>query len=295
MKTAVILEAEGLGLSAFDLLNPKELKLIGIGNSSPDSWNVFEDIDTGTLKENIEDLPVMPIDLAISLQPEVIVIAAASAAKSDALKYMALRAGFLGDFIFMSELLRQLTVSGAALRRISRRLNLLGIEGNVAELGCYQGDISWQLNVLFPERKLYLFDTMHGYDDRDIAAEKKYICSDAELTRFRDVNEELLLSRMANPQNVTLKKGWFPETAYDLESEQFAFVYMDADLYQPTFTGLEFFFPRMKQGGVIMLCNYENPAYPGISKALLDFEEKYGAFLILPVGDLKGTVYIVHP
>ena len=136
---------------------------------------------------------------------------------------------------------------------------------------------------------------MHGYDDRDIAAEKKYICSDVEVTGFRDVNEELLLSRMANPQNVTLKKGWFPETAYDLESEQFAFVYMDADLYQPTFTGLEFFFPRMKQGGIIMLCNYENPAYPGVSKALLDFEEKYGAFLILPVGDLKGTVYIVHP
>lgn len=295
MKTAVILEADGLGLSISDLLNPKELKLIGIGNSTPDTWNVFEDLDTGTLKENIEGLPVMPVDLAVSLQPEIIVIAAASVTKSDALKYMALRAGFLGDFIFIAELASQLTVSGAALRRISRRLNLLGIDGSIAELGCYQGDISWQLNVLFPDRTLYLFDTMHGYDDRDIAAEKKYICSDATYTSFREVNEELLLSRMANPEHVILKKGWFPETAYDMEDEKFAFVYMDADLYQPTFTGMEFFFPRMQQGGIIMLCNYENPSYPGISKAIFDFEEKYGAFLILPVGDLKGTAFIVHP
>ena len=80
---------------------------------------------------------------------------------------------------------------------------------------------------------------------------------------------------MANPEHVILKKGWFPETAYDMEDEKFAFVYMDADLYQPTFTGMEFFFPRMQQGGIIMLCNYENPSYPGISKAIFDFEEKY--------------------
>lgn len=35
--------------------------------------------------------------------------------------------------------------------------------------------------------------------------------------------------------------------------------------------------------------------YGGIRKAIEDLEEKYGAFLILPLGDLMRTVMIVHP
>lgn len=295
MKTVVILEADNLGLSVSDMLNPRELKLIGIGNSNMDSWNVFKDINTGELKDEIEGLPVMPIDLAVALEPELIVIAAASPEKSNALKYMAIRAGYMGDMLFISDLYQQLTIKGAALRRITRRLNDLGIEGNVAELGCYNGDISWQLNALMPERKLYLFDTMEGFDDRDLAAELEQGFTTVKDADYSRGNEEYLMARLPHPEHVTLKKGWFPETAFDIEDEKFALVYMDASLYQPTFTGMEFFFPRMSQGGVIVLCGYEDPAYGGIRKAIEDLEEKYGAFLILPLGDLMGTVMIVHP
>ncbi|MCD8020552.1 MAG: class I SAM-dependent methyltransferase [Clostridiales bacterium] len=303
MKTVIILETDNLGIAVSDLLNPKEMKLVGIGNSNPDTWNVFADIDTGELKEEIEGLPIMPIDLAVSFEPDMLVIAAPDSEKSHALSYMAMRAGFLNDIVFVDEICDQFTVRGAALRRLTRRLETLGLPGAVAELGCYKGDTSWQLNALMPERKLYLFDTMEGFDARDIAKENVLQCSDAKqgdagTGRPGDiptVKEDVLLSRLPSAENVILKKGWFPETAFDIEEETFAFVYMDACLYQPTFTGLEFFFPRMVQGGVIMLCNYEDTKYRGISKAVADFEEKYGAFLILPVGDLKGTVLIVHP
>lgn len=295
MKTVVILEADNLGLSVSDMLNPKELKLIGIGNSNMDTWNVFKDIKTGELKDEIEGLPIMPIDLAVSLQPELIVIAAATPEKSNALKYMAIRAGFIGDMLFMSDICQQLTVKGAAIRRLTRRLYELGVEGNVAELGCYNGDISWQLNALMPDRKLYLFDTMEGFDDRDLAIELEKGYTTVKNNEYIFAKEDYLMARLPHPEKVTLKKGWFPETAFDIEDETFAFVYMDASLYQPTFTGMEYFFPRMSQGGVIVLCGYEDPAYGGIRKAIEDLEEKYGAFLILPMGDLTGTVMIVHP
>lgn len=295
MKTVVILEADNLGLSASDMLNPKELKLIGIGNSNMDTWNVFKDINTGELKDEIEGLPVMPIDLAVALEPELIVVAAATPEKSNALKYMAIRAGFIGDMLFLSDLYQQLTVKGAALRRLTRRLYDLGVEGNVAELGCYNGDISWQLNALMPDRKLYLFDTMEGFDDRDLAVELEKGYTTVKNNEYKYAKEDYLMARLPHVENVVLKKGWFPETAFDIEDEKFALVYMDASLYQPTFTGMEFFFPRMSQGGVIVLCGYEDPAYGGIRKAIEDLEEKYGAFLILPLGDLMGTVMIVHP
>ncbi len=295
MKTAVILETNHLGIPVSDLLNPREMKLVGIGNSHPETWNVFANEETGELKDEIEGIPVMPIDLAVSLQPDVIVIAATDPEKSYALQYMAIRAGFLNDILFISDLAARLSVRGAALRRLSRRLNSLGIEGSVAELGCYKGDTSWQLNVLMPGRKLYLFDTFEGPDERDLAKETQ-ICGAAPGSGiWKDARKEALMARMPMPELVTVKKGWFPETAFSLEEETFALVLLDAGLYQPTFAGLEFFFPRMSRGGVIIVCGYEDPEQPGIRKALEDLEAKYGAFLILPIGDLSGTVMIAHP
>lgn len=185
MKTAVILETDHLSIPVSDLLNPKEMKLVGIGNSHPETWNVFANAETGELKEEIEGMPVMPIDLAVSLQPDVIVIAAADPEKSHALQYMAIRAGFLNDIIFINDIYTQFTVKGAAIRRLTRRLTDLGISGNIAELGCYQGDLSWQLNVLMPERKLYLFDTFEGFDARDIAREQELSCSESSPASLR--------------------------------------------------------------------------------------------------------------
>lgn len=295
MKTVIILETDHLSLPVSDLLNPRELKLIGIGNPYPDTWNVFEDPESGKLKETIEGLPVMPVDLAISLQPDLIVIAATDPEKSHAMQYMAIRAGFENDIRFIETMASEFSVTGAVLRRLTRRLTALNLPGAVAELGCGKGDISWQLNVLLPEKKLYLFDTLAGFDARDIAKEEALGCSKASVGEFGEVQEEKLLARMPYPEQVVLKKGWFPETVFDLEDERFALVYLDACLYQPTYTGLEFFFPRMSQGGVILLKGYESTKYGGMYKAVEDLEQKYGAFLILPLGDLDGSVMIVHP
>jgi O-methyltransferase len=295
MKTAIILETDHLGIAVSDLINPKELKLIGVGNSYSDTWNVFADEKTGELKDKIEGIPVMPIDLAVSLQPDVLVIAASDAEKSHAMEYMAIRAGFENDIIFVDRTRGNFTVKGAALRRLTRRLQSLGVTGNVAELGCYQGDLSWQLNALMTDRKLYLFDTFEGYDPRDLAKEAEIGGYQPETSLWKDVQTELVMARMPEKDQVVLKKGWFPETALDLEDERYALVVLDADLYQPTYSGMEYFFPRMSRGGVIVVCNYENTRFTGVRRALDDLEKKYGAFLILPIGDLDGTVMIVHP
>lgn len=75
----------------------------------------------------------------------------------------------------------------AVVRRLARRLNGLGICGSVAELGCYKGDMSWQLNILMPDRKLYLFDTLEGFNARDVAKEQALGCSKASVGQYGDV------------------------------------------------------------------------------------------------------------
>lgn len=295
MKTVVILSTDNLGMTVADMLNPREMKLVGMGDTRQETWNVFSDLEKGELKEEIEGMPIMPADLAVALQPDVLVIAATDSEKSHALEYMAIRAGFLNDIVFIRDLHEQFSIRCSVLRRLCRRLTGLGVEGNVAELGCYRGDTSWQLNVLMPDRKLYLFDTFEGFDERDVDMERKLGCSDAQTGLYSGTDKEKLMERMPLPGQVVIRKGWFPETAFDIEDETFCLVCMDVCLYQPTLAGLEFFFPRMGRGGVILLSGCSDTRYRGVAKAVEDLETRYGALLMLPVGDLDGTVMIVHP
>ena len=146
-----------------------------------------------------------------------------------------------------------------------------------------------------PDRKLYLFDTFEGFDERDVDMERKLGCSDAQTGLYSGTDKEKLMERMPLPGQVVIRKGWFPETAFDIEDETFCLVCMDACLYQPTLAGLEFFFPRMGRGGIILLSGCSDTRYRGVAKAVEDLESRYGALLMLPVGDLDGTVMIVHP
>lgn len=82
MKTVVILGADSLGMAVAQMLNPQEMKLIGLGDTRPDTWNVFSDPQKGELKEKIDGMPVMPVDLAVGFQPDMIVIATTDAEKA---------------------------------------------------------------------------------------------------------------------------------------------------------------------------------------------------------------------
>jgi len=67
---------------------------------------------------------------------------------------------------------------------------------------------------------------------------------------------------------VRLKRGLFPDTAAGLESETFAVVHLDGDLYETTRAGLDFFWPRMVTGGVIVLDDYGLHDCPGVTRAV---------------------------
>lgn len=54
-----------------------------------------------------------------------------------------------------------------SLELIAEIVNNNKIEGQIAELGVYKGDFSRIINVNFPKKTLYLFDTFEGFDDRD--------------------------------------------------------------------------------------------------------------------------------
>ena len=91
---------------------------------------------------------------------------------------------------------------------------------------------------------------------------------------------------------VKLIPGYFPESTESINPDnQYALVHLDADLYNPQISGLEYFYPRMTQGGVIIIhdCNNE---FTGSKKALDEFFlDKPETPIIIP--DKSGSAIVV--
>lgn len=63
----------------------------------------------------------------------------------------------------------------AQARLLAEEIHAAGIPGAVAELGVYQGALAAELNRLFPDRPLYLFDTFIDFPRTDVEAEKQLV------------------------------------------------------------------------------------------------------------------------
>jgi predicted O-methyltransferase YrrM len=55
---------------------------------------------------------------------------------------------------------------------------------------------------------------------------------------------------------VHLVKGIFPQTADPIKDRTFAFIHLDADLYESMISSLKFFWPRLEPGGIILAHDY---------------------------------------
>jgi O-methyltransferase len=67
-------------------------------------------------------------------------------------------------------------------------------------------------------------------------------------------------------------KGIFPTTAKPVEGKIFSFVHLDVSTYKSTLSCLEFFYPRMSTGGIILSHDYLNAF--GVTKAFDEFFEE---------------------
>jgi len=159
-----------------------------------------------------------------------------------------------------------------------------GISGCIAECGVFQGEFAQELNKAFPKEKLYLFDTFAGFDERDATFERKEGYSTAEAGHFNITSEEIVLKNLPHPEMCVIRKGYFPETTEGL-NEKFCLVNLDFDLYQPTVAGLEYFYPRMVKGGVILIHDYFSIGWQGVKKAVDEFVAKNDGVRFFPIGD----------
>lgn len=175
------------------------------------------------------------------------------------------------------------------LELCAEEINLKKIKGNIAEVGVYRGNFAEKLNILFGDKKIYLFDTFEGFDQKDVALEQKNNFSPGT-QNFSNTSVQLVLDKMKHKENAIIKKGFFPETAVDVD-DTFCFVSLDADLYQPILEGLRFFYPRLQNGGYIFIHDFNNEEYKGSRKAVMEFCEEH-RINYLPIPDNGGSAII---
>ena len=164
------------------------------------------------------------------------------------------------------------------------------VPGVFAELGVYRGLTARLIHHYAPERMLHLFDTFEGFTDRSSVAELSEL---GHSTRaFSDTSMEAARQFVGQPAaTVAFHKGFFPESIpAALHAESFAFVHLDADLYDPTLSGLRFFYPRLSKHGILLVHDYN--AWPGARRAVDEFFAGLPE-LPIPMPDKSGSALIV--
>jgi O-methyltransferase len=198
-----------------------------------------------------------------------------------------LRGQVVLDMETMSNLTTRDSLRVCSLHAIAEEIYAKSVEGSVAELGVYQGHFAKDINAVFPDRNLYLFDTFQGFSKQDKEVDIGGGYSSAA-EDFSDTSVDLVVTKMSHPEKVKIRAGYFPQSVQEADKQKrFAFVSIDADLYKPIYDGLQFFYPRLNPGGYIFVHDYNNKDYPGVKAAVRKYcdEENINCFpLIDPCG-----------
>jgi O-methyltransferase len=151
------------------------------------------------------------------------------------------------------------------------------LPGAAAEVGVFKGATARLIMEALPNKTVHLFDTFEGLPDSQDGLDKGQFCGTLEEVR-----------QYLNDPRVQFHRGYFPrDTAHEIEHERFAFVHLDVDYYDGTLAALEFFWPRMVTGGVVLTHDYI--WLPGPTKAFDEFFRNR----VEPVIELSGIQALV--
>jgi len=172
------------------------------------------------------------------------------------------------------------------MQRFQTRLELvqyllatLGLPGARAECGVYRGATALLMCHAWRSRQpefrgddLYLIDSYSG-TSASTAQDRIPVRDAGGTTRMddffpagkTDTSPELVRGFFSEFPNVNICAGWIPQVFATLPEREWAFVHLDLSLYEPTLASLDYFYPRLARGGVI-LCD-GSIFCPGVTRA----------------------------
>jgi hypothetical protein len=151
--------------------------------------------------------------------------------------------------------------------------------GDVVECGCWHGHSSVAIATVLRDRgftgRFHVFDSFEGgLSDFTEDDESVFELSKDEKQGL----VELFSSSYEAVRNVTdpfgfvdLHKGWIPDVFASFDPRPVRFVHIDVDMFDPTKATLEFFWPQLVDGGVIVCDDYNYSIFEGANRAVDEF------------------------
>lgn len=176
-------------------------------------------------------------------------------------------------------------------------LHSLGIEGERAECGVFQGSSALLLchaartrDPSYAGARLHLIDSFAGLsapqrEDRFSVTTGGTVKRASAPAGAYAAPIEAARGALRAFSQVTFHHGWIPDAFASLPEAQWSFVHIDVDLHEPTYASLDYFFPRLARGGVIICDDYGAPLFPGAHRAWDRYCEEHDVpYVVLDTG-----------
>jgi O-methyltransferase len=136
--------------------------------------------------------------------------------------------------------------------------------GAILEVGVWRGGTGCLIASAVPDTRVYLCDTFAGVPKAKVSTADSMYSGGEHADTSEEVVRGLVTSlRLAN---LRLLKGVFPDETGRLCSDPLRFVHVDVDVYQSGKDVLDWVWPRLLPGGVIVFDDYGFETCSGITK-----------------------------
>lgn len=160
----------------------------------------------------------------------------------------------------------------------------LTVEGDTVECGVWHGAASHMImrRTAGSGRQHHMFDSWEGISqpgerDGEYLQEKGM--------HHLSIGEEVARKNLSEFDHGHFYRGWIPTRFDEVAERRFCLVHLDVDLFDPTLATLEFFYPRMNAGGLMICDDSGLSKCPGARLAMEEFFAKRTEPLIdLPTG-----------
>ncbi len=158
------------------------------------------------------------------------------------------------------------------LMLVAATVRTRNVPGDVIEFGSYRGGSAGVLLQNIPRTKvLHICDSFEGMPE--VSTEDNF----HQKGDFSDTTAARVINGLGQlGDNFKPHIGFFKDTIGEMEQsgpQQISFAHIDADLYESVHDALEFCYPRMPKGAVIILDDYGAPSCLGAKMAADEFFE----------------------
>lgn len=142
------------------------------------------------------------------------------------------------------------------------------VPGDLLEVGVWRGSTSIlmgaKLKALANEKRLYACDTFEGVVKAGHPFDNHYKGGEHHNTSLELVNKNI---SMYGLNNVLLLKGVFPDdTSHLIDNKKFCLCHIDVDAYVSAKAVLDWVWPKLSVGGMIVFNDYGFPLTKGVTR-----------------------------